>query len=257
MHLLLSISYSFLISVIAFRLKFLSFRGSLAAFFFGAIIYFVGGLKWSVPILFFFFLSSFVTHLRRKIYTNSTVLLFESERRNGNQVLANGVFPILLILAYNFYHKELLYLCYVSAIAGVFADTMATEIGSLSKFKTYDIVNLKQVVPGTSGGISIYGILGGLLASVLLALIVSPWLSNEKYFIIVIVSGFFANLVDSILGSTLQAKYKCVVCLQYTEKNLHCNQNAKHVKGLKYLNNDGVNLITSVTGAFIPALITN
>ena len=62
-------------------------------------------------------------------------------------------------------------------------------------------------------------------------------------------AGFGGCLFDSLLGATCQARYECLVCSKVTEKLLHCNQPTRLVKGWRWLNNDGVNLLCAVFGA--------
>uniref|UniRef100_UPI000FD86BB8 DUF92 domain-containing protein n=1 Tax=Paenibacillus glycanilyticus TaxID=126569 RepID=UPI000FD86BB8 len=51
---------------------------------------------------------------------------------------------------------------------------------------------------------------------------------------------------DSLLGATGQAMFRCRVCGSETERAVHCGTAAERVRGLAALNNDRVNLLSSV-----------
>jgi len=57
-----------------------------------------------------------------------------------------------------------------------------------------------------------------------------------------------AGLVDSWLGATIQAQYRCNACNKITEKRKHCDSETNIVSGFSWLNNDGVNAICSLCG---------
>jgi uncharacterized membrane protein len=82
--------------------------------------------------------------------------------------------------------------------------------------KTYNIITLKKVVQGTSGGISLPGFVG----SIFIAFSAIYWWRNDliQFFPIVIFTGLFGNIIDSILGSLLQAHYE-----KYTKSCLYLN----------------------------------
>ncbi len=55
---------------------------------------------------------------------------------------------------------------YLVTLSAVCADTWATEIGTWKKTATYNILNLKPVAQGVSGGISVHGTIGAVLGSI-------------------------------------------------------------------------------------------
>lgn len=120
-----------------------------------------------------------------------------------------------------------------SNYAAVAADTFSSELGILSKSRPRLITSptLRQVPPGTNGGVTMYGLCAGLLGSATIALTsvlllpfchdkiqasVAPKLSQgsngvvgirEKLLWIAAVTlwGGLGSLVDSLLGGWLQA----------------------------------------------------
>jgi uncharacterized membrane protein len=59
---------------------------------------------------------------------------------------------------------------------------------------------------------------------------------------------------DSLLGSLLQAKYRCAVCDSLTEKSEHCATPAKLVSGIRFINNDTVNALATLFAAILTVL---
>jgi uncharacterized membrane protein len=56
-------------------------------------------------------------------------------------------------------------------------------------------------------------------------------------------------LVDSLAGATLQASYACMDCGAVAERPGQCHGPLELVRGVRWLDNDGVNLVGSLTGA--------
>ena len=172
------------------------------------------------------------------------------------QVLANGGVAGCIILLNNYFPNPIWYMIYLGSLAAVNSDTWATEIGILSKSKPRSIKNLKKVESGTSGGVTGLGLGSALLGALIIALngilfdSIDYSLSfSHLFFYIVVSGGFLASLVDSLLGATIQAQYRCLVCEKITEKQIHCNKKkTKLISGYRWLNNDMVNFICALCG---------
>jgi len=52
--------------------------------------------------------------------------------------------------------------------------------------------------------------------------------------------------VDSFLGSVCQVKYRCPVCHRLTEKKTHCEIGTEFASGLRFLDNNAVNFLSSL-----------
>ena len=63
---------------------------------------------------------------------------------------------------------------------------------------------------------------------------------------IILLSGFFGSIFDSILGASIQVKYKCPVCQKITEKKVHCEKETQYEKGIKFVDNNLVNLLSNL-----------
>ena len=247
-----------LIAVISYLVHFLTLSGSAGTFVLATLIFGIGGWIWAVPILTFFIFSSLLSRLK-KVYKSRFGLMFEkSSQRDIGQVMANGGIPGLLVLIYNYFPDPIWYLLYLGALAAVNSDTWATELGVLSKITPRSIKNFQKVLPGTSGGVTLLGTFSSLLGAFVIALsglLVVPASFHFSFFStifwIVVGAGFLAGFVDSFLGATVQAQYQCTLCNAITEKKEHC-KTAKTVlvSGYRWITNDWVNGMCSLSGAF-------
>ncbi len=247
---------SFFICFFSYKKKFLTKDGSITAFILGSLIFGLGELKWSIPLLTFFISSSLLSKYR-KIKDFKINNHFEKTGiRDHYQVLANGGIGGLLIILNLFFYNELFYFMFVSSISAVCSDTWGTEIGTLREQKTFDILTFKKVNQGISGGISIIGLIGSLLGSFVVSLSSIYWINKTNFFLIIIV-GFMGSLIDSVLGKLIQAQYKCSECGIVTEKKIHCRQSTEQISGISWINNDWVNFFAGLSGSLLFLLIFN
>ncbi|RPI68237.1 MAG: DUF92 domain-containing protein, partial [Ignavibacteriales bacterium] len=218
-NLLTGIIFSSIISLISYKFKLLTRSGIIAAFILALIIYTFGTWQWTLPIVTFFILSSILSKVRKKRNAEVEKYFEKQEQRDYLQVLANGGLGGILVLLNYFYPFELFYIIYVSIVASVCADTWSTEIGTLFKTKTIDILSLKEINPGISGGISFPGILASVAGAFVIAATSSPWLGSnfQTNLLIITLAGFIGSIADSMFGSSIQTRYKCVVCKNITE----------------------------------------
>ncbi|KAJ5938970.1 hypothetical protein N7466_002104 [Penicillium verhagenii] len=153
--------------------------------------------------------------------------------RNHIQVLANSAVATVLSVAhayvisrgsssdscFSFGHNaaDILMVGIVANYAAVAADTFSSELGILSKSKPRLItsLNLREVPPGTNGGVTATGLGAGLLGSFTIALtsaISLPFCAErsglqDRALWIVAISfwGLMGSVLDSVLGGLLQA----------------------------------------------------
>jgi uncharacterized membrane protein len=112
---------------------------------------------------------------------------------------------------------------------------------------------------GESGGVSLAGWLAVLGGASLIGLVASSVMRLEVTgFALIVLGGIVGAGVDSVVGASLQRRSWCDACDRGTEMRLHsCGTRTRHVGGLAWLENDGVNLIATVTGGLVPlALIS-
>lgn len=240
------------IGIISHIFKFLSTSGSIATFILATIIFGIGGWSWTIPILVFFISSSLLSKIDKSNKRKLQSIFDKTDKRDAVQVAANGgVAGIIILLWYLFPERNELYFLYVGSIAAATADTWGTEIGTMIKGKPLSIISLEPVEPGTSGGISIAGIFGGILGAFLISFfsMFSTKIGFTTQMILSIVfSGFIGTIVDSILGGTLQAQYQSDDG-KLTEKTMMNDKPTRLVHGYKWMNNDTVNWLCAFSGA--------
>ena len=173
-------------------------------------------------------------------------------RRDVVQVLANATAAVIAIILGKLFESPIGMVVYTSALTECLADSLASDVGVLSKKDPVDVCRMRRIKRGMSGGVSLLGTVSALLGCLLMTLIFIAFFGfNTKNVVAVLVIPMIGILADSILGSLVQAKYKCTVCGKYTEKKLHCEKPTDHAGGLKIINNDMVNILSN----FITAIL--
>lgn len=252
MHLIIAVILALFASLASYRAKFLNQSGAVATFILAVIIFGFGSWKWSIPILVFFISSSLLSKIGKKRKTVLKDVFEKGSRRDYAQVLANGGVAGLMMILYIFLKNPELYWFYLAAIAAATADTWATEIGTLSKQPPLLITNFKKVPVGTSGGITFFGISGAIFGAFILSASGWIYLTNPQSQTIIILlisaSGFAGSIVDSLLGATIQIKFRCPSCSQVTEKRIHCGgASTQAVTGIKWMTNDVLNFLNTIS----------
>lgn len=255
----IGIGIALFIAIVSYYFHFLNGSGAVSTFLLGAIVFGTGKWEFSLPILLFFVLSSLLSKMGKKWKQRFADTFQKGGRRDLGQVLANGGIAGVIVLLWNYFPNDVWYFAYIGSLAAVTADTWATEIGVFSKIAPRDILTFKRVPPGTSGGITLLGLAGGLLGSFLIVFIGS--FVTKRYddltqatalFITVIGAGLLGSIVDSIIGATIQAQYQCGTCGKITEKKIHCQTTkTKLTSGFNLVDNDVVNGICALSGALI------
>ena len=179
----------------------------------------------------------------------------KGEQRDAMQVLANGGVGAFFSVIYFFFPSTIFICAFVASIAAANSDTWASEIGSSSKQEPFHIVRWRRVAKGTSGAVTIRGTVAAIAGSCLIAICSSfLWgISLERLIVLLFLltlAGFIGNLFDTMIGATSQVVYRCKVCGLETERKEHCEQKTVTISGVKWLNNDIVNVGCTIVGAF-------
>lgn len=256
-----------IIAAAAYSARALNRSGALAAFLLGAVIFGFGGIPWAVLLMTFFLSSSLLSRLFKKRKKSIEADFSKGSRRDAGQVAANGAIAGLCALLFSLMgNPGWLWAAGAGALAAANADTWATELGILGKARPRLLTTGKVVEAGTSGGVSLIGLLAAALGSLLIAFI-ALWLkpasiansleNNLLLPVIVTFAGVAGSLLDSLLGATSQAMYFCASCQKETEKHpLHgCGNPTRLTRGWAWLNNDWVNTFCTLTGSLIAAAL--
>jgi uncharacterized protein (TIGR00297 family) len=134
----------------------------------------------------------------------------QSERRRGRsaaQVAANlgaGALCGALIPAYG---EQLAHVALAAALAEAAADTLASEIGSLSSAPPRMLLTGRRAEPGTDGAISLLGTVAAIFGAAAMAAL-AVWLFALPAICGVAAgaAGFAGMLVDSVLGQLLERR---------------------------------------------------
>jgi uncharacterized protein (TIGR00297 family) len=206
----------------------------------------------------FFVSSSLLSKIREKKNPLVSNYFEKSGSRDLYQVFANGGLGGILVVINYFFPHLVWYLTYSGIIASSCADTWATEIGTMTKHKTYDILKFRPVEQGSSGGVSIMGFAGSMVGALFISLITVLWIDNNwlDFILLITFAGFAACIFDSILGASFQIQYKCSECKRIVDKKMHCENVTLKQRGIKFINNDFVNLAAGLCGGAIVFFLT-
>lgn len=204
------------IGLITYLRKALDLFGSIFMIIMGIIIIFSAGINWLILILVFLILGLLFTKYKHQY--KKEIGVYEGTRTLKN-VISNGIVAFIMAAFGN-------YAGFIGSIATATADTLASEVGVVEQPRL--ITTLKKVPPGTDGGISVLGTAAGIMgagiigvSAYLLGIYPNPFVTLK----IAIIAGTVGCFIDSILGAVLERR--------------------------NYLSNEYVNLIATITGAFL------
>ena len=175
----------------------------------------------------------------------------QAEVRSARQVLANGGAAMLGSLLEFRSPGSGVWVLTVS-LAAASADTWATSIGRLSPTLPTLLGTRTRVPPGTSGGVSWWGTAGAAIGALLVALTGLVTLPETRLVGLAFAIGWGGMFFDSALGARAQARFRCPRCASLTERRWHdCGTRTTLESGWRWLDNDSVNLLATLTAALI------
>lgn len=267
-----------LITVRGIKRKSLSPSGALTAWLVG-FVSISCGLRGFVLFMFYQF-GTMATKYRKEIKILKDGDAGESSVRGPSQVLACSVIAVVCSIVHAIffgeektidfeqYRNESILACAILAHhATCLADTLASELGILSKSSPFLITSLRKVPPGTNGGVTVLGFfwsaIGGILMAIgVLAMDCCSGIKTKPFEMILFggISGLLGSILDSVLGATVQATF-----YDEDKKLIYCNKEdapktASHICGLDILSNAQVNLVsvllTTIIGGYFIAPAT-
>ncbi|MFD1953439.1 DUF92 domain-containing protein [Paenibacillus thailandensis] len=255
LRLLAGLVSSGLIAAAAYRHRSLSASGAWSAVIMGTGFVTLGEPVWFALLIVFFVTSSALSKYKRghRVKAEAEAGYEKSGRRDAGQVWANGGAGLLLCAADAAYpHAGWLY-AYIGVMAAVNADTWATELGALSRSVPRLVTTGRRVRPGTSGAVTPLGSLAALSGAALIGAAAALLAPSGGAALIGLgaVAGLAGCFADSLLGATGQAMFRCPVCGSETERAVHCGTAAERVRGFAWMNNDRVNLLSSLIAGLL------
>ncbi|MGE7215868.1 DUF92 domain-containing protein [Priestia koreensis] len=248
-----------IIGVIAYagyRLRALTISGAAAAFITGVAISIGAGIQGLFILALFFGTSTLWSKYKKQQKKAVEEKLEKSDARDWVQVCANGGIGALFALVYRFTGHSLYEWMMIVSFAAANSDTWASEIGSLSKSRPFHLLRLRVVDRGTSGAISVLGTFAAVGGSVVIACGAFYAFPSVTWRVALFIAlfGFIGNVIDSVLGATVQVSYRCQVCGMETERKEHCGSKTVYARGISFLNNDAVNALSILFGTLIGGL---
>ncbi len=182
-----------------------------------------------------------------------------SAKLGMSQVLARALMIMLSALMWYVLGTLPSLVMFGASIAEFFADSLASSIGSLSKSSPFSIRNFAPVQKGFSGGVTLLGILASFVASIVVGFSwVLLFYNNiglqeiSKYIAlcsVIALTGFMGSIIDSYLGACVQAHYINPKTGQLTEKDREDGLDNELSYGLRWVDNDMVNLLSNIFSA--------
>ncbi len=213
------------------------------------------GWSWGALLIAFFASSTLLTKVgERRKHAAMIGIVAKGGERDAAQVLANGgVFALCALGALLIPSAVPAWRAVgAGALATSTADTWATEVGTLVGGVPRSIVNLARVPLGTSGGVTPVGTGAALAGSAFIAgiAVALDWSGAVAWG--AMLGGFAGAMIDSVVGATVQARRRCERCGTLTERSVHsCGATTVTAGGFSWLNNDGVNAMSTVVGGAI------
>ena len=209
-------------------------------------------------ILFSFFALGLITDKIKKRHKNKgrkAKNCRKSNPRDHRQVLANSLAAAVCSLLFLLTSNRVFVVSFVAAFAEALADTTASGIGSLSD-KAYDPFRMRPCRAGLSGGMSLIGTMSSIVGASVISLIAYAFgMLSIFESVIVILAGFLGGIFDSLLGSLIQVKYRCTLCNEITEKAMHCNTSTVKHSGIRFVDNNFVNFMSTVFASVLASAL--
>ena len=254
--------------------------GAVGGLIVGATTLYAGGFLYWIALMLFFGSSTVASRLGGSIKARLDRVHEKGSRRDIMQVMANAGVPTAALVVLWITGEPEVAVAAAAGFAGANADTWASEIGVLSNQRPRSILNRRVLEPGTSGGTTALGTTAASAGSLLVAVWFAAGLvlargtdagalwSGQAALPVsvgaaagaVFLAGSLASLVDSVLGAAIQAQFRTPDGA-YTERRVTQHNGVwrenELVRGIRWINNDAVNLLATLSAAAFGTLIYN
>jgi uncharacterized protein (TIGR00297 family) len=196
-----------LVALAGYRARTVSISGAIGGAFIGSVIFAAAGWRGWLLLLLTFIAAAVTSRLGLQRKTLLGIAEPRGGRRGAGNAIANtGVAMVCACLSLLSVHTPSALLAFVSALAAGGSDTIASEIGKAWGSRTWSIVSLKRVPPGTSGAMSLEGTASGIVGALALGAAGSMLhLIPAAAVVLVVVAATAGSLLESWLGATLEA----------------------------------------------------
>lgn len=198
------------LALFAYKKNLMTVWATVTSFVQAEIIGFCTNIWWVLA----FFMFPVMAFIATKWKLKEKMELGLQEGKKGERSVLNllgvGTIPVVIAIVFFLKPSDLLTVAFLSSIAVSTSDTIASETGIWAK-KTYMITTFKQVEPGPNGAVSLYGFGTAFIGTLAFALLGWFFIFNTEpisvpdiRFLIVVAAGMFGNVMDSVLGATLE-----------------------------------------------------
>ena len=198
------------LALFAYKKNLMTVWATVTSFVQAEIIGFCTNIWWVLA----FFMFPVMAFIATKWKLKEKMELGLQEGKKGERSVLNllgvGTIPVVIAIVFFLRPSDLLTVAFLSSIAVSTSDTIASETGIWAK-KTYMITTFKQVEPGPNGAVSLYGFGTAFVGTLAFALLGWFFIFNTEpisipdiRFLIVVAAGMFGNVMDSVLGATLE-----------------------------------------------------
>ncbi len=243
----------------AFKLKMLTLSGAFAGWGMGMVVYGAFGFKGLSVLLLFFISSSLLSKWGKVKKQQMRTIVKESKGRDAGQVFANGGGAFFAGAGYLMFPHPFWLLLLLGSLAEAAADTWASEVGVLSRAKPYHILRRQRVERGISGAVSPRGLSAAILGSFVISVAGAMMFFHGGRAIIVFlavgIAGFLGNVLDTLIGGTIQLSYRCKVCGIEVEEADHCGVKCSKLKGSPAVTNNTVNFVSSAAAGLAAGVL--
>lgn len=219
------------VMVICVRAGKLSVPAAIAGGLVGALVF--AGARYGGILMLgtFFVLGTVATAHKKDLKAKISGDELHPEQRKTGQVLANGgVAALMALLAIIDPARAAMYVMMLAAsLASATADTLSSELGTVYGRNFYNILTLKKEPKGLDGVVSLEGTLLGAGGAVIIAAIYAMMMGLDERSLFIVLAGVLGNLVDSVLGASLERKH--------------------------YIGNDVVNFLNTLFAALVALLL--
>lgn len=243
-----------LVALVAWGLRTLDTGGAVIATLVGTAA--IGaGWRWVVVLLAYFASTAALGLYRREAKRARTAGIVEKEGpRDAVQVVANGgVFAFAAAAAWTGHLSPTAAAALgLGALAASAADSWATEVGTADGGPPRSILTGRPIDDGMSGGITAAGTFASIAGAAMIGSLTLFLGWPAPVALAVTAGGVAGSVADSLLGATLQARRWCPRCARATEQHIHvCGTPTAAHGGLGWLENDAVNLVTTLVGGLL------
>lgn len=242
-------------AIIALKKRSLDPSGAIAAATMGVVILWTTQVEGLLLLLLFFVGANVVgkvsKRLQARAFEEASIGIIEKKgsRRDLMQVLANGLMAMVAGLIWYVCGSFPALVMFGASISEAAADTFAGEIGRLSKNPPVSIRTFTPVPKGLSGGVTLLGTVAAFVSSIIIGLcwfVLFGVKGGVLAASVICLTGFVGSVVDSYLGACVQARYRDPDTGMLTEQDSKDGRPFELVQGVRWVDNDMVNLISNV-----------